>query len=121
MLDRPKMPIADTNDLREEGERPAITVVSVIQHLQQLRATLAHALQQRNISPRRFNEIREQIVPLDIQLKNLGAEPGEAIPQARANYVNMTRAQRRVRARANKFDTYENRVKAKLAKRGDDA
>lgn len=86
----------------------------IIEHLLRLRATLAHALTQRNISAKRFNEIREQLLPLDEQLRNLGVDP-EPTPQMQAAYRgHLSRAERRQRHRASKFPSYEQRTMRKL-------
>jgi hypothetical protein len=82
----------------------------VIDHLMQLRATLAHALKQPNIGAKRFNEVREQLLPLDQQLRALGVDL-EPTPQMNPSYrPNLSRAQRRQRHRANKYRSYEQRV-----------
>lgn len=86
----------------------------VIKHLQQLRATLVHALTQRNIGTKRFNEIREQLLPLDEQLRKLGVDP-EPTPQMQAAYRGyLSRTERRQRHRASKFPSYEQRTMRKL-------
>lgn len=93
----------------------------VIKHLQQLRATFVHALTQRNIGAKRFNEIREQLLPLDEQLRNLGVDL-EPTPQMQAAYRgHLSRAERRQRHRASKFPSYEQRTMRKIAAaRGDE-
>ena len=89
---------------------------TVIKHLLQLRATIAHMLKQPGISPWRFNDARAQLIPLDEQLRNLGVDL-EPLPQAAPAYRVLSRAERRQRQRASKFGTYEQRVQHKLAKR----
>jgi hypothetical protein len=90
----------------------APTKEDVIKMLMQLRKTLAHALTQPNISPKRFNDIREQLLPLDVQLNNLGVEL-EPAPQQ--HHVKLTRYQKRKRNRDSKHSSYEARVRHKLA------
>lgn len=53
----------------------APTKEDAAKYLLQLRKHLVHALQQPNISPKRFNECREQILPLDTQLRARWASP----------------------------------------------
>lgn len=86
---------------------------SVVKHLMQLRATMAHALTQPNISAKRFNDIRAQLLPLDDQLRKLGVDLAPT-PQMSPNYVRLSRHDRRQRQRASKFDTYEQRVRQKI-------
>lgn len=91
----------------------------VKKHLLQLRATLVHALTQPNISPKRFNECRSQILPLDQQLRALGVEDLPFTAQMQPSFVKVTRHERRQRQRASKHSPYEQRVQSKLAaKRG---
>ena len=90
-----------------------VTKEQVIAHLTTLRKMLAHALTQPNISPKRFNEIREQMLPLDEQLRALGVDFAPT-PQMQPTYEILTRAQRRKRARDSKFNTYEQRVQQRL-------
>jgi hypothetical protein len=71
----------------------------VISVLKQLRATLAHALKQANISPIRFNEVRAQLAPLDEQLRNLGVNDFEILPQMAPTYIRPARHQRRAAAK----------------------
>ena len=97
----------------------AVSKEQVIKHLMQLRATLAHALTQPNISVKRFNEIRDQMLPLDEQLRTLGIDP-KVTPQMNPAYVRLTRHQRRQRQRASKFPAYEQRIREKLEVRDDD-
>jgi hypothetical protein len=98
---------------------PVVGREKVIEHLTQLRNTLAHALTQPHISADRFNEIRAQLLPLDQQLRALGIDLAPT-PQMNPNYQpHLTRAQRRQRHRASKYQTYEQRVQRKIAeKRG---
>lgn len=83
---------------------------NVIKMLQQLRATLAHALSQPYIGAKRFNDIRAQLAPLDQQLRGLGVDL-QPIPQMSPSYVVPSRKQRRDRQKAG---TYEQRVKRRL-------
>lgn len=94
---------------------PVPTKEDVIRHLTQLRATLAHALTQPNISPKRFNEIREQLAPLDAQLHWLGVDTLPTIPQMQPTYVRPSRFQLRQHKRAGKFTQ---RVMAKVGSIG---
>lgn len=89
-----------------------VSMDAVIKHLTQLRATLVHALTHQNISAKRFNEIRSQLLPLDEQLRGLGVDL-EPTPQMSSTYVRLSRHDRRMRQRANKFDTIEQRIKRK--------
>lgn len=75
------------------------TVERTIGLLKQLRATLAHALKQPNISPIRFNDARELMLGLDEQLRNLGVTGLEVLPQMAPTYVRPTRHQRRAAAK----------------------
>jgi len=92
----------------------------VIRHLKQIRATLTHALTQPDISVTRFNAIREQLLPLDEELRKLGIDP-EPTPQMGHAYVKLTRYQQRRRARASKFPSYEQRLREKRAQKWLDA
>lgn len=85
------------------------TKYDVIRHLQQLRATMAHALTQPNISPKRFNEIREQMLPLDVELHKLGVTDLNPVPQASPLYIRPTRFQRRQAKRGRSFTERMNR------------
>jgi hypothetical protein len=71
----------------------AVSVKRVIDHLMQLRATLAHALKADGLDPARFNDAQQQIRALDAQLKTLGIDPtsGKKHPPRTA----MDRRQRR--------------------------
>jgi hypothetical protein len=62
--------------------------------LMTLRTQLTHALTQRDISPKKFNDIREQLLPLDEQLRKLGVDVSPT-PQMNPNYVRPTRRQKR--------------------------
>lgn len=92
----------------------------VIKYLMQLRKHLVHALQQPNISPKRFNECREQLLPLDEQLRMLGVTDLPLVPQMSASYVRPSRYQRRQRMRGDKFNSYENRIKRKFERANSD-
>lgn len=82
----------------------------VVAVLKQLRATLAHALRQPNISPIRFNEVREQLLPLDEQLRNLGVTGLEILPQMAPTYVRPTRHQRRAAAKKRNHASFTARM-----------
>lgn len=71
------------------------TKEDVIKHLTQLRNTLAHSLRQPHISPARFNEIREQLVPLDAELHKLGVDT-EPTPQMNPAFVGRRQTRRDV-------------------------
>jgi hypothetical protein len=82
----------------------------VIAVLRQLRVTLAHALKQPNISPIRFNEVRAQLAPLDEQLRNLGVNDFEILPQMAPTYVRPTRHQRRAAAKKRNHASFTARM-----------
>jgi hypothetical protein len=82
----------------------------VIAVLRQLRTTLAHALRQPNISPIRFNEVRAQLAPLDEQLRNLGVNDFEILPQMMPTYVRPTRHQRRAAAKKRNHASFTARM-----------
>jgi hypothetical protein len=101
---------------------PTPTVARVIEHLQQLRATLAHALKQPNLSAARFNEIRAQLGPLDDELMKLGVTEFEVLPQMAPTYIRLSRHQRRKRQQhEGRFSSYESKVRQKFARGNDDA
>lgn len=87
---------------------------SVIKVLLQLRTTLAHAIRQPNIGPARFDEIREQLIPLDLQLHDMGVTDVEVLPQLAPTYVKPTRHQRRVTQRKRKSATYSQKTQWRL-------
>lgn len=95
-----------------------VTKDTVIGHLTNLRKTLAHSLTQPHISAKRFNEIRDQLLPLDQQLRDLGVDMAPT-PQMAATYVKPTRFERRKHQRASKHSTYEQRLRQRL-ERDDD-
>lgn len=95
-------------------DRPKVTVDEVIRHLKQLRATFAHAIKQSNIGPARFNELREQLLPLDVQLRNLGVTDLEVLPQMAATFVKPTRHQRRMTQRKRKTATYSQQLQRRI-------
>jgi hypothetical protein len=97
-----------------ETVTPVVGREQVIKLLKQTRATLAHALKQPNIGPRRFNDIREQLLPLDEQLRLMGVDDLEVLPQMAATYVRPTRHQRRKNMHDRKYNSYERRVADKL-------
>ena len=90
------------------------TTEDVIRHLTQLRKTLALSLTQPHISARRFNEIREQLRPLDEQLRNMGVTDLPVTPQMSPSYVVPSRYERRKHKRADKFNSYESRVRRRF-------
>lgn len=94
MMDAPKRPDRD----------------DVIGVLKQLRATLAHALKQPNISPIRFNDAREQMLGLDEQLHNMGVTDLEVLPQMAPTYVRPTRHQRRAAAKKRNHASFTARM-----------
>lgn len=94
-----------------------VTMDVVIKHLMQLRKTLVHSLNQPRIGPRRFNEIREQLLPLDEQLRGLGVEDLPITPQMQPSFVKQSRYQRRKHQRDGKFNSYESRIAEKAARR----
>lgn len=93
--------------------KPIIGKQQVIEHLTQLRRSLAHALKQPNISPARFNDIRAQLLPLDEQLRILGVDM-EPTPQMSAHHIVLTRKQKRHRNRESKHSTYEQRLMQRI-------
>jgi len=88
-------------------------LADTIRMLKQLRAQLVHALTQPNITATRFNSIREQLRPLNEQLRQMGVTDLEIVPQLAPSYVVPTRAQRREKLRARKYPSYEQRIKAR--------
>lgn len=88
----------------------------VIRVLKQLRATLAHALKQANISPARFNEVRAQLGPLDEQLRNMGVLDLEVLPQMAPTYVRPTRHQRRAMSRKRNHASFTARMNDRAGK-----
>lgn len=88
----------------------------VIRVLKQLRATLAHALKQANISPARFNEVREQLAPLDEQLRNMGVLDLEVLPQMAPTYIRPTRHQRRAAAKKRNHASFTARMNDRAGK-----
>lgn len=94
---------------------PRPGLADVIKTLTQLRATLAHALKQTNISPTRFNEVRMQLAPLDEQLRNLGVQDLDVLPQMAPTYVRPTRHQRRAAAKKRNRASFTSRMRDKTS------
>lgn len=90
-----------------------VSVDEVVKTLLALRKQLVHALGMPKISPAKFNDIKQQLVPLNEQLRRMGIDL-DPVPQM--TYLRPTRAQRRDRKRAHKWESYESRVRQKLAK-----
>lgn len=79
-----------------------------------LRAQLVHALAQRNIGAKRFNAIREQLIPLDAELRKLGADLSPT-PQMNPAYVRPTKIER---AHARHRNVFTKRMMARVGKKG---
>jgi len=101
----------------DEKVTPVIGREQVIKHLMQLRKTLVHSLNQPRIGPRRFNEIREQLLPLDAQLRKLGIDDLPVTPQMQPSFVKQSRYERRKHQRDGKFNSYESRIAEKRARK----
>lgn len=95
-------------------QRPGLA--DVVKVLLQLRATLAHTLKQPNVSPTRFNDAREQLAPLDEQLRNLGVTDLDVLPQMAPTYVRPTRHQRRAAAKKRNHASFTARMNDRASK-----
>lgn len=97
-----------------------VTPEQVIEHLLQLRATLAHMLRQPNIGAKRFNETREQIMQLDAQLRWLGKDP-EVLPQMNYQGTRPSRRQTHQKKKGKKWSVaLMRRVSIERSRRDED-
>jgi hypothetical protein len=97
-----------------------ITVEKTIAYLMELRKHLVHALKNPRISPAQFNDARQQLAGLDVQLRQLGKHDMDVVPQMNPSYTRPTRAQRRNHMRGQKYNSIERRLALKAQERNRD-